>query len=673
MPLKKYQQDTLDQLRAFTEELSQTNARLDTAFTKHQFRQDKRIAIYHPVSGLENVPFVCLKVPTGGGKTLLAAASIPILATMLSTRRPVVVWLVPTKAILNQTLRTLRNSRSLARLEMGQGLPDPTVLSVAEALKTGVAAYGGGPVIIVATLAAFNISDKEGRKVYSSSGDLIDHFENPNINLDEFLVREPDGTMPFSLCNVLRLHRPILIIDEAHKARTLSAFNTLSRFAPSFALEFTATPTELEKKPNREKPPSNVLVDVPAYRLKAEETIKAPIRLEAVPEWEDCLRMALNKRDDLEPKAKEWMLPNPVVLIQCDPINGMLPLGTVESKLHEIGIHHDWINVNDPPMDIARTEIRIILTVDKLKEGWDCPQAYVLCALRDLNSKTAVTQTLGRVMRQPNVRHYPDPDLNRAYVYSIGDRFNTKAAAETIVHALENLGFDRWTATNTVETDHPTLPMSWDENLFAPEGFEAVARGAKLCDFSIPQLTFEFEGKREPATNEHFIGDVSIRSMSTAIEDYDPKAGSGMAEIDISTTSRMTYNLVALSRQLELLHSDKTLTPSQIVTWFDRQIRFTELQSRDSYVWIMRALENLVKNGTDWDHIWRDRVRLRTALAHQMKKLLTEAFQSRANGFLFDPPDEGLIVDENYVLRLPDRYDVPKIYEGHGLDRKSVV
>ena len=46
-------------------------------------------------------------------------------------------------------------------------------------------------------------------------------------------------------------------------------------------------------------------------------------------------------------------------------------------------------------------EIRFIITVDKLREGWDCPFAYVLCSLRETRSATALEQIVGRVLRLP--------------------------------------------------------------------------------------------------------------------------------------------------------------------------------------------------------------------------------------------------------------------------------
>ncbi len=65
---------------------------------------------------------------------------------------------------------------------------------------------------------------------------------------------------------MLRLRRPLVIVDEAHNARTELSFETLSRFDPSFILEFSATP-------DTERQPSDIL-----YSVSAAETTPTPDR-----------------------------------------------------------------------------------------------------------------------------------------------------------------------------------------------------------------------------------------------------------------------------------------------------------------------------------------------------------------------------------------------------------
>ncbi|MFX7845500.1 hypothetical protein ABTK14_24885, partial [Acinetobacter baumannii] len=65
-----------------------------------------------------------------------------------------------------------------------------------------------------------------------------------------------------------------------------------------------------------------------------------------------------------------------------------------------------------------------IITINALKEGWDCPFAYVLASLADKSSAVDVEQILGRVLRQPYVMKHADPLLNVSYVLTASAKFN---------------------------------------------------------------------------------------------------------------------------------------------------------------------------------------------------------------------------------------------------------
>src|SRR5690606_3910046 len=123
-----------------------------------------------------------------------------------------------------------------------------------------------------------------------------------------------------SLANVLRLRRPVIIMDEAHTARTRLAFDTLARFAPACILEFTATP-ETRHAPEAGHFASNVLAHVSAAELKAEDMVKLPLRLWTRPAWSDAVTDAIAKQRELELEAaREEQLSGerirPIVLFQ---------------------------------------------------------------------------------------------------------------------------------------------------------------------------------------------------------------------------------------------------------------------------------------------------------------------------------------------------------------------
>ena len=281
-------------------------------------------------------------------------------------------------------------------------------------------------VVIVATIQAFRVEDTTGRKVYDPlNGQLDEHFRAVPPDRVADLEKGPDGKPARSLENVLRLRRPVVIVDEAHNVRTPLSFATLGKLQPSCILEFTATP-------DREKAPSNVLHRVSAAELKAAAMIKLPIRVVTRPsgEWARLLSDALTLRNSLEVIAGregqasgEYL--RPIALIQGRDVEH-----TIELKKHlvaEHGIPEAEIKICTGKLDELKDvrdlaapdcPVRYILTVQKLREGWDCPFAYVLCSLQETRSATAIEQIVGRVLRLPKAAFKTEPALNEAYVFS---------------------------------------------------------------------------------------------------------------------------------------------------------------------------------------------------------------------------------------------------------------
>ncbi|MBI4625145.1 MAG: DEAD/DEAH box helicase family protein [Verrucomicrobia bacterium] len=388
----------------------------------------------------KGMPYVCLRLPTGGGKTLLACLSVPVIKReLLQSDRSVVLWLVPSRAIQNQTLAALRDRSHHYRqaLETERGAVE--VIDPTEALYVTKGTLDASTVVIVSTLQSFRITEKEGRKVYESSGALHHHFVSLDPATSAVLEKTDAGTVPYSLANVLRLRRPIVIVDEAHNARTSLSFDTLARFRPSCILEFTATPA-------RENAPSNVLHHVSARQLAAEDMIKLPIRLETRTDWLRLLADAVAVREDLEKKARAEEKSSgerirPIVLLKAERRDKDRETRTVE-VVEKVLIEHckvpaDWIvratgddrGLDDIDLFTADCPVRFVITVDALKEGWDCSWAYVLCSVAEMKSDTAVEQIIGRVLRLPNGRRRQTPELNRAYAFATSHSFAETARA----------------------------------------------------------------------------------------------------------------------------------------------------------------------------------------------------------------------------------------------------
>jgi type III restriction enzyme len=447
--LKDYQQRVLDSLRDFLRQCARER-HPGSAFQRALERNGGQIAPYIPVaaSGLQpDMPYVCLRVPTGGGKTLLACyASGLAMTELLRADRAVVLWLVPSNTILEQTADALRDPRHPYRRALELACGDVEVVTIEEALRLSRATVDGQTVVIVSTIQAFRVEDTTGRKVYEQNGAFSEHLLNLPLDRAKDLLPGADGKPKPSLVNMLRLRRPIVIVDEAHNARTDLSFSTLGQTLPSCVIEFTATPA-------RSKNPSNVLHHVSAAELKAAEMIKLPLRvITRQPSQRDLLLAdAISLRSDLEKIAAtegqttgEYL--RPILLIQAERVDACEPLR--ERMVNDFAIAKDQIKISVGSKDELPSAkeivsqscpVRFVITVQKLREGWDCPFAYVLCSLRETRSATAIEQIVGRILRLPGAQLKQHPDLNCAYAFSVSPSI-VEVLAE-LREALEHNGF----------------------------------------------------------------------------------------------------------------------------------------------------------------------------------------------------------------------------------------
>lgn len=466
--LKTYQTQTLAALRRYLEGVARLG-RASTAFYDQTGRP------YLEAPGLEGVPYVCLRVPTGGGKTLLAASAIPVAAdAFLHVEAPTVLWLVPSQTIRDQTLLTLSDRSNPNHQVLAERFgSNVRVLSVADALITSRADFDSSATIIVATLQAFRIEETEGRKVYEPNGALMDHFADLPEALSAGLEADAGGSPKPSLANVLRLRRPIMIVDEAHNARTDLSFDTLGRLSPSLVVELTATPVRPdEHRPEKGVFASNVLHHVSAAELKVAEMIKLPVVLRGRSDPRETLADAIawldvlnDKTVDAQSKGASYI--RPIMLIQAEPKSKDRPTLHAEAVRDLLvqdfsvpaahvaiatGSHRE---IEDVDLFAPTCPIRFIVTQQALREGWDCAFAYVLCSLAEQKSSRAVEQLLGRVLRMPNATRQADEDLNRAYAFATTTSF--QAAAAALRDGLVANGFERLEARNLIQVDAPTL------------------------------------------------------------------------------------------------------------------------------------------------------------------------------------------------------------------------
>jgi len=480
--LKDYQERVLDSLREFFRGCS-LKGHPDKAFREVQQQSGRLPLPYLPVraEGLSpEMPYVCLRVPTGGGKTLLACYAAGIaMGELLRAERAVVLWLVPSNTILDQTADALRDPRHPYRRALELSCGTVEVVTIEEALRLSRAAVEGNTVVIVSTIQAFRVEDTTGRKVYDQNGAFAEHLLNLPSDRPADLLPGADGKPKPSLVNMLRLRRPVVIVDEAHNARTDLSFSTLGTVLPSCIIEFTATPA-------RSKHPSNVLHHISASELKAADMVKLPLRvITRHPSQKDqLLAEAITLRADLEKLAitesqrtGEYL--RPLALIQAERVDACEALR--ERLVAEFGLGKEEIRISTGKLDELKVikdikspacPVRFIITVEKLREGWDCPFAYVLCSLKETRSATAIEQIVGRILRLPNARSKQHPDLNCSYAFSVSN--SLPEVLNELREALESNGF------TAAEAERIIIPV--------PQGVLPLGVQPKTVQFSPQEL-----------------------------------------------------------------------------------------------------------------------------------------------------------------------------------------
>lgn len=426
MELKNYQRQTLETLAKFL-----TEARLigsAAAFAKNQ-NAPSYSPEYFTLKGLEDAPYICLRLPTGGGKTLLGACSIKLAAeNFLEREYPLVLWLVPTDTIRQQTLKLLREPQSFYRQVLEETFRGAIkIFDVTEFRDLRPQDLTQSLNIFVATFQSFRVTNKEGRKVYQ-----------PNEILEPCFREIPAQEKSFG--NLIAYLRPLMIIDEAHNYSSPLSLEIMQKLRPAAVIELTATPAQK----------SNVLFQVSASELKAEEMIKLPIELTENLSWEMTIDSAVQRRAALEKlAAREAEYIRPIALFQAENKDKEVTVDVVKKYLIEgakvpeeqiavaTGERRELDGVNLSARDCP---IRCVITVQALKEGWDCPFAYVFCSLAKIHSPKDAEQLLGRVLRMPYAKRRVAPELNRAYAFVAVKEW--MAAAANIRDDLLNMGFE---------------------------------------------------------------------------------------------------------------------------------------------------------------------------------------------------------------------------------------
>lgn len=462
MELKQYQSETLDALRRFFEEARIGGPESAYGVVTQEPEQASRLGPlrgdYRSLPGLPSAPYVCLRLPTGGGKTILAAHAVAIVRdAWIEKDSPMVLWLVPTNTIRRQTAEALKNRRHAYRQALDSAFDGRVrVFDIADFSHIRPQDIRGNCCIVVGTIQTLRVTNTEGRKVYAHNENMEPHFAALAAAPPGF-ERLENGGPKFSFANLMHLHRPLMIVDEAHNAVTGLTREMQARVNPCAIVEFTATP----------KSNSNILHSVTAGELKAEEMIKLPVMLSEYDTWQNAVNGAVAMRNSLARDAEgERDFIRPIILFQAQKRNGEVPVAELKRHLVEVErIPEDRIAVatgDQRELDginlfDASCKIEHVITIEALKEGWDCSFAYAFCSVSQIRSAVNVEQLLGRVLRMPYAKRRSADSLNRAYAFLSEPAFGE--AARALVDKLVAMGFDEEEARESIESVQPGLDL----------------------------------------------------------------------------------------------------------------------------------------------------------------------------------------------------------------------
>lgn len=449
MELKSYQKQVIDNLSGYFNYL-QENKHAGKAF--NHYWEDKA-GMYNPLTGdgmrsyQDNVPdavHLSVKVPTAGGKTFIACNALKtIFDAMPQHKIKAVVWLVPWSNLLDQTVKNLSDPEHPYCRKLNSLFNNRVSVYEKKDLLQGA---GFNPSIVreqlsimVMNFSSIRAKNKDDRKIFEQNGSLA-VFAQGNNNNSHVLA----GTDETALINVIRSLNPLLVVDESHNAESPLSVDMLQNLNPSFILDLTATP----------KDNANVISLVSAMELKKENMVKLPVivynhqHIEGVIESAIHLQRKLQiEAEVLETQGGKYIRPIVLFQAQSKGKEENITFTKLKEQLIALGIPEDEIKIKtaginelkDVDLLAKSCKVKYIITINALKEGWDCPFAYILASLADKSSVVDVTQILGRVLRQPYVMKHNSRMLNVSYVITASSKF--RETLQSIIKGLQECGF----------------------------------------------------------------------------------------------------------------------------------------------------------------------------------------------------------------------------------------
>ena len=626
LKLKTYQQEVIGALDKYLSTMQE--------FDHHKARRafmDITNRPYNPIEGLEKVPYVCIKVPTGGGKTLIATHMVDYIYRLYLTHKGktgIVIWFTPSDVIRSQTLKKLKNRNHPYREVLDAAFSNYVkVFDSEEALRITKNDLDNYLCVLVETVQAFRRGDTEGLRNFRANGHLITHFENVDPKFFDILDKYEGSAQPIeSLINVIKINEPLVVIDEGHNVKTDLSYDMLRELNPLFIIEYTATPLE----------GSNVLISIGADKLKAEHMVKIPIYVSPyLNSWKTALDAAIDKRNELEKIAKaeqqrtgEYI--RPIMLIQAQSrsryydtitIDAVKDFLLTDKSIAECCIairdseHHE---IDDIDLLNPKCEMRYIITVKALGEGWDCPFAYVLTSVAHKRSILDVTQILGRILRSPNAKEKTHNDLNVSYVFTSSS--DTEKTLQSVIEALQGYGYDEYALRKGSGKRKPE--KTYFDKIVDDENVVIPLLAIKQADGSYKPLTYRPD----------LIKGFSLKSEGYKVKIDAEKMITKIYEVDVQLEEDKTKVEATLIKEIPA-KVDLTMFSNpkkHLIAEVSRNIQFRNISLKDIIEYVAHIVDLLLDTQKPTlEQLFYRRYKLALEIKDKIQELLDGYAQTR--------------------------------------------
>lgn len=577
------------------------------------------------------IPHICFKVPTGGGKTLLAAAALQ----RLNRQTGLTLWITPTRAIYEQTNRALRNREHPYRqmLEMASG--GRVKLLEKDDLFTAADVANYLCIMLLMLPATNRQTGKEFLRMFRDSGRYPTLFPDSDdarggakllADYPDLERNEDNGPVKHSLFNVFKMLRPVVVLDEAHKAygahnqqANVEFARSVNRLDPNLVIELSATPNQGI---------SNLLVDITGVELKKEEMIKLPVQVTSFTnaDWHYTLSQAHEELEKLDTEAQSLQMSEgryirPIAVVRVERTGKDQRDGervhaedVREYLTQNLGVPANAVAVKSSEKDELAdidllsefSPLRWIITKAALMEGWDCPFAYLLVMLDNTSSQRAITQLVGRVMRQPHARRTEREALDQCYVYCWNT--NVGQAVSQVKNGLEREGLSG--LSDEVQGSGSDLQRVKVERR---ESFRSKTIFLPLV------LHKDGGGWRELDYQQHILPGIDWATIDAP----DP-------QISLPGHARMQSASVDLGDALPVFHADRELFIDKTlrISYFVRRLSDIVPNTWQAARIVQQLVENLQTNDDSDDEIYDRRSYLAFALREHVANVVEKQAES---------------------------------------------